>query len=89
MIPYYVVVMTTAIHKVSSPLTVESGPSKILIVSSFTLYNAVNLLLSSLSNVGAAFQYFNLVELKEAKGLMSDIENVGKPDDTQRPEELY
>lgn len=89
MIPYYVVVMTTAIHKVSSPLTAEAGPSKILIMSSFTLYNAANLLLSSLSNIGTAFQYFNLVELKEAKGLMADIENVGKTDNTQRPEESY
>ncbi len=89
MIPYYIVVMGTALHKISSPLTAEAGPSKILIMTSFTLYNAASLLLSSLSNIGAAFQYFNLVELKEAKGLMTDIENVGKLDNTDRPEETY
>jgi hypothetical protein len=40
--------------------------------------------------VGIAFQYFNLVELKEARGLMSQIETIGQPGvDPNRPEETF
>jgi hypothetical protein len=48
------------------------------------------MLMYSLPNVGIAFQYFNLVELKEAKGLMTQIENLGQtsPPDN-RPEEHF
>jgi hypothetical protein len=48
------------------------------------------MLLSTLPNVGIAFQYFNLVELKEARGLMSQIETIGQPSiDPNRPEENF
>lgn len=89
LIPYYVIMGTTMAHKVSSPTAIVEGPSKYLTILFFTLYYVVYLLLSALPNVGVVFQYFNLVELKEAKGLMADIENVGKADNTQRPEESY
>jgi hypothetical protein len=88
-IPYYIVMGTTMMHKVSSPLAPVEGPSKYLTILFFTLYYVVYLLLSSLPNIGVAFQYFNLVELKEAKGLLTEIENVGKPEETKRPEESY
>jgi hypothetical protein len=88
-IPYYIVIGTTMMHKVSSPLAPLEGPSKIITTIFFTLYYVVYLLLSSLPNVGLAFQYFNLVELKEAKGLIAEIENVGKAEEPKRPEESY
>jgi hypothetical protein len=48
------------------------------------------MLLYALPNIGIAFQYFNLVELKEARGLMNQIENLGQaPTDTHRPEEHF
>jgi len=48
------------------------------------------MILYSLPNVGIAFQYFNLVELKEARGLMSEIETLGEQTpEANRPEESY
>ena len=48
------------------------------------------LLMYALPNVGIAFQYFNLVELKEAKGLMGQIENLGQSTASEnRPEEHF
>jgi hypothetical protein len=36
----------------------------------FTLYYLAQMVLGALPNIGIAFQYFNLVEMKEAKGLL-------------------
>jgi hypothetical protein len=88
-IPYYAVMFSTMLHKVSHTQAVAEGPSKYLTILFFTLYYAVYLLTNALPNIGVAFQYFNLVELKEAKGLMAEIENVGKAEEPQRPEESY
>lgn len=91
MIPYYIITLTTALHNVSaeSPLEVSSSTAIIATVS-FTLYYMAQMLLYALPNVGIAFQYFNLVELKEARGLMSQIETIGQPTtDPNRPEETY
>jgi hypothetical protein len=55
----------------------------------FTVYYMSQMLLQSLPSLGLVFQYFNLVELKEAKGLMSDIENFGKPTEDNSRNETY
>jgi hypothetical protein len=47
------------------------------------------LLLYLLPTIGLAFQYFNLVELKEAKGLMKDLGNLGQPPPPPTQEENY
>lgn len=47
------------------------------------------LLLYFLLNIGLAFQYFNLVEMKESKGLMSKIETFGQPPLPPTQEEHY
>lgn len=90
-IPYYVVLFTESLHSVSTGTAVEPSSSwKMWTIVFFTLYYMAQMLLSSLPNVGIAFQYFNLVELKEAKGLMSQIENLGKDaSESKRPEEHY
>ncbi len=88
-LPFSLVMGVTMMHKVTSPVTPEIGATKFMTVAIVTFFYIIYLLLSSLPNVGVAFQYFNLVELKEAKGLMSDIENVGKPEEPGRPEETY
>jgi putative exporter of polyketide antibiotics len=92
MIPYYIVIFSTAMHQ-TNPETF-TGPSETLMLVTklfFGLYYFAQILLSVLPNVGIAFQYFNLVELKEAKGLMKDLENFGKAPDpmANRPEEHY
>lgn len=90
MIPYYFVMFTYGLHSVSgeSPLQI---PDSLYIVAfvCFTLYYMAQMLLSALPNVGIAFQYFNLVELKEARGLMSQIETIGQNDSGPRPEEHF
>jgi len=90
-IPYYVVLFTESLHSVSTGTALEpSSGWKMWTIVFFTLYYMAQMLLSSLPNVGIAFQYFNLVELKEAKGLMSQIESLGKSEgESKRPEEHY
>ena len=90
-IPYYAVLFTNTLHSVSTGTQVEPSSSwKIWTIACFTLYYMAQMIMYALPNVGIAFQYFNLVELKEAKGLMNQIENLGQsstPDN--RPEEHF
>jgi hypothetical protein len=44
----------------------------------FVLYFLVSFLLYVIPLVGISFQYFNLVELKESRGLMSKIDTIGQ-----------
>jgi hypothetical protein len=90
-IPYYVVLFANTLHSASAGSELEFSSSfKLWTILFFTLYYMAQMLMYSLPNVGIAFQYFNLVELKEAKGLMTEIENLGQtsPPDN-RPEEHY
>lgn len=90
-IPYYVVLITNTIHSVSTGTQVEPSSSwQVWTIVFFTLYYMAQMIMYALPNVGIAFQYFNLVELKEAKGLMNEIENLGQSSSaTNRPEEHY
>ena len=47
----------------------------------------VSLLVSVVLSVALAFQYYNLVELKESRGLMRKIQTVGVPQQAQQEEE--
>ncbi len=90
-IPYYAVLFTNTLHSVSTGTVVEPSSSwKIWTIIFFTLYYMAQMIMYALPNVGIAFQYFNLVELKEAKGLMNQIENLGQSSTTDnRPEEHF
>jgi hypothetical protein len=90
-IPYYAVLFTNTLHSASTGTDLEfSSNFKIWTVVFFTLYYMAQMLMYSLPNVGIAFQYFNLVELKEAKGLMDQIDNLGQSSQSDnRPEEHY
>jgi hypothetical protein len=91
-IPYYAVIITKTLHNVSNQVAPEpSSGMMMMTLAFFTIYYMVQIVLYSLPNIGIAFQYFNLVELKEAKGLMSKIENLGeeKTPASNRPEEHY
>ena len=82
-IPLYIVGIVTALHNVeskTSPTAAFEGMQMVvsIIVPVFYL---IYLLLGALPNIGIAFQYFNLVERKESRGLMSQIENFGQPQD--------
>ncbi len=91
LIPYYIIIFTSSMHSVSTGNPMEFSDSmKIWTMVFFTLYYMAQMILYALPNVGIAFQYFNLVELKEARGLMSKIENLGQSTAPEnRPEEHY
>lgn len=91
LMPYYVIIISASLHTVSTGNPLEMSSTMVTIsMICFTLYYMAQMLLYSLPHVGIAFQYFNLVELKEARGLMSQIENIGQPSvDSNRPEETY
>lgn len=81
MIPFYVINMTAMMHQIETgePQAMSESAMTIAWIS-YTLYYMAQLLLSALPNVGIAFQYFNLVERKESKGLMQSIDSLGKTD---------
>jgi hypothetical protein len=89
-IPYYVFIGITAFNSASAGHGMEMSTTfKTVTLVFFTVYYMSQMLLQSLPSLGLVFQYFNLVELKEAKGLMSDIENFGKPTEDNSRNETY
>jgi hypothetical protein len=79
MIPYYAMMITKMVHSVTETAVAEPDSSSgILSIVFFTLYYLAQMILYSLPNVGLAFQYFNLVERKEARGLIGQIESIGQ-----------
>lgn len=83
MIPYYTVMGVGMLHSVETGAFQEPSSSvQLIMIISFTLYYMAQMILNTLPNVGIAFQYFNLVELKEARGLISQIDTLGE---TQQP----
>lgn len=90
-IPVYAIMIVSAIHNTSTDAMANpmAGWSYFMLIF-FTLYYMVQIILASLPNVGLAFQYFNLVEMKEATGLMSNIESFGDPHKPSSPaDETY
>lgn len=89
--PWYIATLVSSLHSVSTNAFQESSFNwKLLTVVSFTLYYLAQMVLYSIPNVGIALQYFNLVELKEAKGLIDEIQTLGNaPDPTIQREEEY
>lgn len=80
MMPWYVITIITSLH--STGIEGFEEPAswvQALGLVFLTLYYLTQMVLYTLPNVGIAFQYFNLVERKEAKGLMNQIESFGQP----------
>jgi hypothetical protein len=90
-VPAYMIMVVQAMHSVrASGFEADPGGGVlgILTIILITCYYLSQLILSCLPNIGLAFQYFNLVEMKEAKGLMGEIESFGKPQEApQHPED--
>jgi hypothetical protein len=90
MIPGYIVMFISTMHAASVDTLAEPSSSwQTMTIVSLTLYYLAQMLLASLPNVGIAFQYFNLVELKEAKGLIADIQTLGKQSAAAQNEDQY
>ncbi len=90
-VPAYIIMIVQTLHTVNRNEfqgQSDGGVLGIVTLILITCYYLSQLILSSLPNIGLAFQYFNLVEMKEAKGLMGEIENLGKPQEApQHPED--
>jgi hypothetical protein len=89
-IPLYIVMAVTAFHNVTEDASANplEGMGTWTMVF-MALYYTIQIILAALPNIGIAFQYFNLVERKEAKGLMSSIENFGGTSPAQQNDETY
>ena len=79
LIPFYIVTVISSLHNAGVEGFESTGSSfGILSMVLLTLYYLAQMLLYALPSVGIAFQYFNLVERKEARGLMSQISSFGQ-----------
>jgi hypothetical protein len=79
MIPWYIVTIATSLHSAETEnLQSASSTVGILLTALMTFYYLAQMLLYSLPAVGLAFQYFNLVERKEARGLMGELSTLGQ-----------
>src|SRR5688572_14042830 len=79
LIPGYIIQGVSALHTTSVDTFQEpSLTMQVITIVLFTLSYLVQMILTALPNLGTAFQYFNLVELKEAKGLMAQIQTLGQ-----------
>lgn len=91
LIPWYVVTFISALHNTSETTLQEPSTSwEMMTIVLFTLYYLAQMVLATLPNIGIAFQYFNLVELKEAKGLLNKINTIGQSQSTPpSPQEQF
>jgi hypothetical protein len=89
-IPYYALTFVNALHSTSTDaFEAPSSSMNILSVAFFSISYLIQVMLGTLPNLGIAFQYFNLVERKEAPGLMKHIDNLGTEGPAPSHEEQY
>ena len=90
LIPWYINFFISMMHSVEeNPFQEPSFFSEIINNLFMTLYFIVSFLMYALPLIALAFQYLNLVELKEAKGLLSKIETIGQSRDSEPKNEEY
>jgi hypothetical protein len=78
-IPWYIILFLKMMHKTGGGLVEK--PSVVMDIignTSLVLYALASTLLYAAPLIALAFQYFNLMELKEARGLRSRIETFGE-----------
>jgi hypothetical protein len=88
-IPAYVFIIINAVHSMDGGISEPSLVAQIVIFSGFTLYILSSFILYAIPLTGVNFQYFNLVELKESKGLLQQINTLGETPDQKDEEEDY
>ena len=90
LIPWYINFFISMMHTIDGdPFQEPSFLSELVNNLFMTLYFIVSFLLYALPLIALAFQYLNLVELKEAKGLLSKIETIGQPRTEETKDEQY
>lgn len=90
-IGWSVITMATSFHNADTSNTAEmSSTIQTVTVAFFAVYYLIQMVLYALPNVGIAFQYFNLVERKEAISLIKEIETIGQqPSQSATQDEHY
>ncbi len=79
-IPWYINSFITMFHSLETQAVQEASFISQLINSVFmVLYFLASFMLYAIPLIALAFQYFNLVELKESRGLMKHIQQMGNP----------
>ncbi len=91
LIPWYIGFAVKMMHTIQNEAFQEpSLVSELVNDAFFVLYFLVSFLLYVIPLVGISFQYFNLVELKESRGLMSKIDTIGQaPTESTPSDEHY
>lgn len=90
MIPAYINIIVYTIHSAESGAMDEPGTMFMVInYISIAIYLLANYILYAIPLLGVAFQYFNLAEKKEARGLMDKLETFGTADTSDQHEEYY
>lgn len=90
-VPASILQLATSLHDVGRTGELN-GPTGTIGTAIFILNSLAyisQLLLYFLPTIGLVFQYFNLVELKESKGLIGQIDTIGKPKPPPTKEERY
>jgi Uncharacterized protein conserved in bacteria len=88
-IPFYVIFFIQMFHAVEAGQNEFTSGMQWSLIIFFTIYYLVSIVMNMLPTVAIAFQYFNLVEIKEARGLISQFDTIGQKPSTQFDEEQY
>ncbi|TRX61225.1 hypothetical protein FNH22_03990 [Fulvivirga sp. M361] len=89
-IPWYVIFIIQMLHETGATEFGEPGIiAQIIGAASLLLYLVTSYLLYCIPLIAIAFQYFNLVERKESRGLMAKIESFGTSSTQHDEEEHY
>jgi hypothetical protein len=90
LIPWYINFFITMMHSMDATTFQEPSFLSSLVNNVFmTFYFLVSFLLYALPLIALAFQYFNLVELKESKGLLTRIDSMGQPQNQPASDDQY
>jgi hypothetical protein len=90
-LPIYIVLIVIILNSVETNSQVIPESIEWIFIVLFGGYYFLTVFLQLLPNVAVVFQYFNLVELKESRGLISQIESMGDVPTSNTPntEEHY
>lgn len=90
-LPIYIVLIAIVLHSVETNSSGIPESVEWIFIVLFGGYYFLSVFLQLLPNVAVVFQYFNLVELKESRGLISQIESMGDSGTSTTPtiEEHY
>lgn len=88
-IPWYISFIVQTMHSIETREFTSDNSMSWFAILSIGVYYLVYYLLTSVPQLALVFQYFNLVEMKESKGLIEQMENMGTAEQPQQHKEDY